>query len=78
MCMVAVQLLKFGHQKMCLVQRAVSVLMYGNGSTKAVNYLEKKGQMLFTFVPACRCIAACRDLTSSILPRIAGCCQQDM
>ena len=61
-CMVAAQLLKSRHQKMCLVQRAVSVLMYGNGSTKAVNYLGKKTvQMFFCFFPACRCIAACRD-----------------
>ena len=52
-CMVAAQLLKSRHQKMCLVQRAVSVLMYGNGSTKAVNYLGKKNRANVIYFCSC-------------------------
>lgn len=36
MCMVASQLLKARHQRMNLVQRAVSTLLYGNGTNKQV------------------------------------------
>ena len=38
-CMVISQILKSRHQRMCLVQRAVSVMMYGNGCSKMVYYL---------------------------------------
>ena len=37
-CMIASQLLKTRHPHMCLVQRIVSVMMYGNGVTKQVQY----------------------------------------
>ena len=36
MCMIASQLLKSRHQRMNLVQRAVSTLLYGNGTNKQV------------------------------------------
>ena len=36
LCLVASQLLKCRHQRLCLVQRAVSVMLYGNGSAKQV------------------------------------------
>jgi len=36
LCLVSSQLLKARHQKMGLVQRAVSVMMYGNCTTKQV------------------------------------------
>ena len=36
LCMVASQLLKSRHQRMGLVQRAVSIMMYGNGTSKQV------------------------------------------
>lgn len=36
LCLVASQLLKARHQHMGLVQRAVSVMMYGNGTAKQV------------------------------------------
>ena len=36
LCMVASQLLKSRHQHMGLVQRAVSIIMYGNGTSKQV------------------------------------------
>lgn len=35
-CMIASQLLKTRHPHMCLVQRVVSVMMYGNGVAKQV------------------------------------------
>ena len=38
LCLVASQLLKCRHQRLCLVQRAVSVMLYGNGSAKQVQY----------------------------------------
>jgi len=37
LCMVVSQLLKFESPKMALVQRAISVLMYGNGASKQVS-----------------------------------------
>jgi len=36
LCMVVSQLLKFVSSKMALVQRAISVLIYGNGASKQV------------------------------------------
>ena len=36
LCLLASQLLKSRHQRMGLVQRAVSVMLYGNGSSKEV------------------------------------------
>ena len=36
LCMVISQLLKFKPPKMALVQRAISVLLYGNGASKQV------------------------------------------
>lgn len=35
-CMLAAQLLKSRHQRMSLVQRAISVMLYGSGSSKQV------------------------------------------
>lgn len=35
-CMIASQLLKCRHRQLCLVQRAVSVMLYGNGTSKQV------------------------------------------
>ena len=35
-CFVASLLVKSRHQRLCLVQRAVSVMLYGNGSSKQV------------------------------------------
>ena len=35
-CMIASQLLKCRHRQLCLVQRAVSVMFYGNGTVKQV------------------------------------------
>lgn len=37
LCFLASQLLKARHQHMGLVQRAVSIMMYGNGTAKQVN-----------------------------------------
>ena len=37
LCMVVSQLLKFVSPKMALVQRAISVLLYGNGASKQVS-----------------------------------------
>ena len=37
-CMIASQLLKCRHQRLCLVQRAVSIMLYGNGTSKQVSY----------------------------------------
>ncbi len=37
-CFVASLLLKCRHQRMGLVQRAISVMLYGNGSTKQVSF----------------------------------------
>ena len=37
-CMIASQLLKTRHPHMCLVQGVVSVMMYGNGVAKQVQY----------------------------------------
>ncbi len=39
MCMIASQLLKCRHQRLYLVQRAVSIMLYGNGTAKQVFYL---------------------------------------
>ena len=39
LCFLASQLLKARHQHMGLVQRAVSVMMYRNGTAKQVHYL---------------------------------------
>lgn len=36
LCFLASQLLKSRHQRLCLVQRAVSVMLYGNGTAKQV------------------------------------------
>ena len=36
MCFIASLLLKCQHQRLCLVQRAVSVMLYGNGCAKQV------------------------------------------
>ena len=36
LCFLASQLLKSRHQRLCLVQRAVSVMLYGNGAAKQV------------------------------------------
>lgn len=36
LCLIASQLLKCRHQRLCLVQRAVSVMLYGNGTAKQV------------------------------------------
>jgi len=36
LCLVASKLLKSRHQQLCLVQRAVSLMLYGNGSSKQV------------------------------------------
>ena len=36
LCLMASQLLKSRHQRMGLVQRAVSIMMYGNGTAKQV------------------------------------------
>lgn len=36
LCLLASQLLKSRHQRLCLVQRAVSVMLYGNGAAKQV------------------------------------------
>lgn len=38
LCLLASQLLKSCHQHMGLVQRAVSIMMYGNGAAKQVSY----------------------------------------
>lgn len=38
-CMIASQLLKGRHQRMSLVQRAVSTMLYGNGTKKQVRLL---------------------------------------
>ena len=38
-CFVASLLLKCRHQRMSLIQRVISVLLYGNGSTKQVGVL---------------------------------------
>ena len=38
-CFVASLLLKCRHQRMSLIQRAISVLLYGNGSTKQVGVI---------------------------------------
>lgn len=35
-CMIASQLLKCRHRQLCLVQRAVSIMFYGNGTAKQV------------------------------------------
>lgn len=37
LCLLASQLLKARHQHMGLVQRAISIMMYGNGSSKQVS-----------------------------------------
>lgn len=37
LCLLASQLLKSRHQHMGLVQRAVSIMLYGNGSAKQVS-----------------------------------------
>ena len=39
LCLVASQLLKSRHQRLGLVQRAVSIMLYGNGSSKQVRKL---------------------------------------
>ena len=44
LCFLASQLLKSRHQRMGLVQRAVSVMMYGNGTAKQVG--DNDGQIL--------------------------------
>ena len=36
LCFIVSQLLKCSHQRLCLVQRAISVMMYGNGTVKQV------------------------------------------
>lgn len=36
LCFIASQILKARHQRLCLVQRAVSVMLYGNGASKQV------------------------------------------
>lgn len=38
-CMIASQLLKCRHRQLCLVQRAVSVMLYGNGTSKQVQFV---------------------------------------
>ena len=35
-CFIASQLLKCNHQRLCLVQRAISVMLYGHGTSKQV------------------------------------------
>ena len=40
LCLLASQLLKSRHHHMGLVQRAVSVMMYGNATTKQVHSLQ--------------------------------------
>ena len=37
-CMVASQLLKARHRNMCLIQRAISIMLYGNGTKKQVSH----------------------------------------
>lgn len=39
LCFIASQLLKSRHQHMGLVQRAVSIMMYGNGTSKQVSFV---------------------------------------
>ena len=39
LCLLASMMLKSRHQHMGLVQRAVSVMLYGNGTAKQVNKL---------------------------------------
>lgn len=41
-CLVVSQLLKSRHQRMGLVQRAVSIMLYGNGSNKQVIILSDR------------------------------------
>ena len=43
LCFLASQLLKSRHQHMGLVQRAVSVMMYGNGTAKQVHLVIVQG-----------------------------------
>lgn len=38
LCLLASQLLAARHQRMCLVQRAISVMMYGNSTAKQVGF----------------------------------------
>lgn len=40
LCFLASQLLKARHQYIGLVQRAVSVMMYGNGTAKQVHFIK--------------------------------------
>ena len=51
LCMLASQLLKCRHPKLGLVQRAVSIMMYGNGTTKQV--LKRNNVYEITFMVGC-------------------------
>lgn len=51
LCSVASQLLKARHQHMGLVQRAVSVMMYGNGTAKQVRALTVHLLNFFSNIP---------------------------
>ncbi len=47
MCFIASLILKCQHQRLCLVQRAVSVMLYGNGCAKQVNFLK----LMYMYTP---------------------------
>ena len=47
LCLVASQLLKSRHQQLGLVQQTISIMLYGNGSSKQVRKLAASVQMGF-------------------------------
>lgn len=67
MCMIASQLLKARHQRMNLVQRAVSTLLYGNGTNKQVKVYIGILLLLpiFCYYYYHRCMAAYKSSTSA-------------
>ncbi len=54
-CFLVSLLLKCRHQRMGLVQRAVSIMLYGNGSSKQVSLANSK-TMLYMTIPTSSCV----------------------
>lgn len=64
LCMLAAQLLKSRHQRMSLVQRAVSLMLYGSGTRKQVSYTSCN----ITFMHVIILIGVCELAKAQYLP----------
>lgn len=60
-CTVASQILKARHRNMCLIQRVVSVMLYGNGIKKRVSLNKFYKLVIDVMITLTRYIRACKS-----------------